>query len=215
MYYQEEWKKHYEDLSKQALLKQAPKGVSIRTPQRGMLEVEVRCFRLLPFIVALVPVLFSGYTLYVGVMVLYTEGAWTAKLFGLAFLILTAWIWYKKPIKVLAYGFGKVRLQFTNNGLKAPLFIGERMIQEEIALDWSNLEKVTIENSKSSRADNEREIRLYGKDNNTQFLYDYYTQKQLAYVAAWIREYQLAYENRTEEDGSLDLIDFSEHLLEE
>lgn len=214
-YYDEELKHYYGGLSKQELLDNPPKGVAVRTPSRGILEVEVQCFRLLPLLAVVLPVLFSFYLLYVCGLLFYAHESMITLIFGVGFLFVAGWILYTKPIEVLAYGWGKVRLQLSAKGIKTPLYVGEHVLKlgEEVA--WEYIEKITIGDSTASRADNEKEIQLYQQDGTSTYLYDYYTQKQLFYVLAWLKLYHLYYHKKTITEDPLGGMDLSNHLLEE
>ncbi|MGH1339558.1 MAG: hypothetical protein ACRBFS_25800 [Aureispira sp.] len=214
-FYDENLQNHYRDLSKQELLDDPPKGVGVRTPKRGVLEIEVFCFRLLPFLAVLLPLLFSFYMLYVGGLLLWSNPNLLTTIFGIGFLLLAAWIWYTKPMEVLAYSWGKVRLQLSAKGVETPLYVGERLLRTGVTLTWEAIEKITIENSTASRADNEKEIRIYQEDGRIAYLYDYYTQKQLFYVLALLQLYHFHCLDQTGTNDPLDLMDFSDHLLEE
>lgn len=220
-YYDGSLKNYYKNLSTQELLDHPPKGVAVRTwwendtePQVGVLEIEVQCFRILPFLVAVVPVLFSFYLLYVSILLLYSNQGLTSNLFAVFFLVITAWIWYKKPIEVLAYGLGKVRVQLSAKGVTTPLYIGEKILKQGEQLSWDSITSIEVNFSEASRADNEQEIRLYQNNQQVVYLYDYYTQKQLFYVASWLQWYHQYYNQPTTGEQP-SILDWSEHLLEE
>lgn len=211
--YKQELEDVYKNLSQQELLEAMPKGVAVRTPQRGILEVEVQCFRLLPFLVVVAPVLFSLYLLYAGFMLLYTSADTLSLLFGMALWGLASWILVQKGLEVVAYGWGKMRIQLSAKGVATPLYIGERVWRAGIDWDWNSIEQITLSDSVRDRADNEKEIRLYHEGGEMAYLYDYYSQRQLLYVLAWLQLYHNYYKgaDTTVEDG----VDLSDHLLDE
>lgn len=213
-YYNKELEHTYKNLSQQELLEVMPKGVAVRTPQRGILEVEVPCFRFLTFVILVVSVLFSLYLLYVGFMLLYMSAGTVSLLFGMALLGLAAWLLVKVASEVMVYGWGKMRIQLSAKGGTTPLYIGERVWRAGIQWDWNTIEKITIEESVDSRADKEREIRLYQEGGDRAYLYDYYNQKQLFYVLAWLQLYHNRYKG-IETAVRADWVDLSDHLLDE
>ncbi|MFK7799441.1 MAG: hypothetical protein AB8E82_18465 [Aureispira sp.] len=213
-YYNEELEHAYKNLSQQELLEAMPKGVAVRTPQKGILEVEIPCFRLLPFVVAVAPVLFSVYLLYAGFMLLYTGYDMLSVVFGMVLWGLASWLLVQKALEVVAYGWGKMRIQLSAKGVATPLYIGERIWRAGIQWDWNTIEKITIEESVERRADKEREIRLYQEGGDMAYLYDYYNQKQLFYVLAWLQLYHHYYKGIATA-ARADWVDLSDHLLDE